>query len=59
MERFIDPCCEKCTHTKDTPCPQFIECCLEGPLCHEDAGCAEKRRTIINKAAHSPDFVIH
>ncbi|MGI6097738.1 MAG: CCxxC motif-containing NuoF prefix domain-containing protein [Dethiobacteria bacterium] len=58
MERFIDPCCDKCTHSKETPCEQFIDCCLNGPLCHEDSICAEKRKAIIRKAARSPDFVV-
>ncbi|NLY39130.1 MAG: hypothetical protein GX044_07505 [Firmicutes bacterium] len=58
MERFIDPCCERCTHTTKTPCKDFVECCVEGPLCHEDEACAAKRKALIDKVAINNKFVI-
>jgi hypothetical protein len=58
MERFIDQCCEKCTHSSRTPCKDFIRCCLEGPICHDDILCAEKRKAIVDKVALNEHFVI-
>lgn len=58
MKRFIDPCCEKCTHSKETPCKDFVECCIRGPICHESAACAAKRKAIIEKVALNEHFVI-
>jgi NADH-quinone oxidoreductase subunit F len=56
MQRFIDPCCEECAHSKKTPCDQFVECCLSGPLCHENEKCRAAREAIITRLAHSPAF---
>ncbi|MDW7738673.1 MAG: CCxxC motif-containing NuoF prefix domain-containing protein [Bacillota bacterium] len=58
MERFIDHCCEKCTHSKTTPCKDFIKCCVEGPICHEDPVCAEQRKAIMDKVALNEQFVV-
>jgi NADH-quinone oxidoreductase subunit F len=56
MEKFIDPCCEECFNSKEKPCEQFVECCLEGPLCHENETCRKAREEIVNKYSHSPAF---
>ena len=37
-------CCEACWHSPTRPCPQLIECLLDGPLCHESEACAIRRR---------------
>jgi len=58
VEKFIDHCCEKCTHTANKPCKDFVKCCVEGPICHEDPACAEKRKAIIETVALDDDFVI-
>mgnify|MGYP001138400504 CR=1 FL=1 len=58
MERFIDQCCEKCTHSKLTPCRDFVKCCVEGPVCHDNNDCVAKRKAIIEKVALNEDFVI-
>ncbi len=58
MDKFIDHCCEKCTHAKENPCKNFIKCCMEGPICHENETCAEKRKAIIEKVALNEQFVI-
>lgn len=42
MKSFIEKCCEQCWHTSETPCEQFIACCIDGPLCHQDIKCKEK-----------------
>lgn len=39
MKDFNQLCCEKCWHTTDKPCEHFIQCCTEGPLCHNDDNC--------------------
>ena len=59
MERFIDPCCEKCFNSKEKPCDQFVECCLEGPLCHENETCKKAREAITNKYSHSSHYREH
>ena len=56
MKKFIDPCCPECFNSKENPCTQFIECCLAGPLCHENPACKEKREAIIQRLAHSPGY---
>ena len=58
MKRFIDPCCEKCTHSNITPCQDFVECCTKGPICHESRACAAKRKAIIEKASLNEHFAI-
>lgn len=58
MERFIDRCCERCTHSKESPCKDFVECRVEGPLCHEDQACTKKRKAVIEKVALNEKFVI-
>jgi NADH-quinone oxidoreductase subunit F len=35
-------CCERCTHDSENPCPDYIQCRTEGPLCHKDENCREK-----------------
>lgn len=59
MKQFIDPCCKKCTHSKSNPCERFVECCMKGPLCHDNMACALKREVIIEAVAHNPQFVVH
>ncbi len=57
MKRFLDKCCARCFHSNDNPCHQLIECCLRGPLCHEDETCSQMRQTIISNLAHSCEYV--
>ncbi len=58
MQKFIDHCCEKCTHTRENPCKDFIHCCIDGPICHENPSCSLKRQDIIKKVALNDRFVI-
>ena len=46
MKTYIEPCCDKCWHTKENPCDKFVVCCLEGPLCHSDTDCKNKFTTL-------------
>lgn len=45
--RITDPCCSECWHTLENPCPQFVECLLEGPLCHDNPECARLRHNTV------------
>ena len=38
------PCCDRCTHSAQDPCPDFVPCITAGPLCHDDPDCTERRR---------------
>ncbi len=42
MKTFNEKCCEQCWHSSETPCDQFIACCIDGPLCHKDENCTSK-----------------
>ncbi|HOI30066.1 MAG TPA: NADH-ubiquinone oxidoreductase-F iron-sulfur binding region domain-containing protein [Melioribacteraceae bacterium] len=42
MKNYIDKCCDQCWHSIETPCEQFIACCTDGPLCHQDEVCKTK-----------------
>ncbi len=58
MEKFIDHCCEKCTHSKESPCKDFVKCCLEGPICHENEACAGQRKAMVDRVALNENFTI-
>ncbi|WP_240984353.1 NADH-quinone oxidoreductase subunit NuoF [Acididesulfobacillus acetoxydans] len=47
MKTLLDPCCERCTHTPETPCRDYIRCLTAGPLCHDDPGCRAKRSGLL------------
>ena len=36
MKTFVEILGEKCWHSPEKPCEQFIACCTEGPLCFHD-----------------------
>jgi NADH-quinone oxidoreductase subunit F len=40
--KLMEHCCEKCTHTSDNPCKDYVKCRTEGPLCHDDPSCKSK-----------------
>lgn len=46
---LLDKCCEKCWHFLDNPCPDYIECRLNGPLCHSDEKCKSLRKKRIEE----------
>ncbi|MCL6559280.1 MAG: NADH-quinone oxidoreductase subunit NuoF [Firmicutes bacterium] len=54
MNNLLDKCCAKCTHSPQTPCKDYIICRLDGPVCHEDSTCREKRRQLLNKLFPPP-----
>jgi len=54
MSIATTPCCGKCWHTPDTPCPDIAVCLQEGPQCHDDAVCrtAVKERLAAARRDH-------
>ena len=49
---LIDACCSRCTHTAAAPCDRYLRCRMEGPLCHEDAACADRLAAARATALH-------
>ena len=41
---IMEPCCDECSHSIENPCPNYVSCRLNGPLCHEKEECKEKFR---------------
>ena len=39
-----DACCAACTRSLDHPCPDFVACALDGPICHDDEACRRTRQ---------------
>ncbi|MEW6194799.1 MAG: NADH-ubiquinone oxidoreductase-F iron-sulfur binding region domain-containing protein [Bacteroidota bacterium] len=48
MKSYLEKCCDQCWHSVDTPCEQFVACCIEGPLCHKDDECTRKYKSLHN-----------
>ncbi len=46
---LMDKCCDKCWHTLEYPCRNYIRCRVEGPLCHDDPECKRKRENRIKE----------
>ena len=36
-------CCNECWHNEEHPCPDFVSCLLDGPICHDKNGCRDFR----------------
>jgi len=45
--KLTERCCERCRHSRETPCPDWVNCVTGPPLCHESKDCAEKNRSRI------------
>ena len=52
LNKLMDPCCARCSHTTTTPCANFIACRMDGPRCHKDAACSERLTAARRLAAH-------
>ena len=48
MIQMKDPCCSKCHHSNEKPCPDLIECRINGPICHDSSECSSHRATALN-----------
>ena len=48
MKKMHDPCCSKCHHSAEKPCPDLIECRVNGPVCHESIDCRNLRHEALD-----------
>ncbi|PKL45497.1 MAG: NADH-quinone oxidoreductase subunit F [Candidatus Riflebacteria bacterium HGW-Riflebacteria-1] len=48
MMNMKDPCCSKCHHSNETPCPDLIECRISGPVCHDSKECRSNRTAALS-----------
>jgi len=55
MKNLMDKCCDKCTHTLSSPCKDYIKCRKEGPICHQDEACRQKRADFLGDIHLAPD----
>ena len=45
MARLVDErCCDRCWHGASRPCPNRVECLVDGPICHESDDCRRAAR---------------
>jgi len=51
-EQLTGPCCELCWHQPSKPCPKYVECMHEGPLCHDNPGCRERKAEALTYFRH-------
>ena len=49
MGLLLFKCCDKCTHFDGKPCRDFVRCRVEGPICHDDVGCGELRKSLVSR----------
>ncbi|MEM2875413.1 MAG: CCxxC motif-containing NuoF prefix domain-containing protein, partial [Candidatus Bathyarchaeia archaeon] len=49
---FMDRCCDECSHSLENPCPDYIPCRTQGPLCHSSEGCRIKRSTAMDRVIY-------
>lgn len=52
MNSLFDRCCEKCTHSTDTPCPDYVACRTTGPLCHTSEKCSSEISRLLKEALY-------
>ncbi len=56
------PCCDLCTHSHERPCPRFVACITEGPLCHDNEKCRSLRSARLKEVAREtvkePVFIV-
>jgi NADH-quinone oxidoreductase subunit F len=45
----MDKCCDKCQHTPASPCKDYVKCRTEGPICHQDEACRQKRAQFLTQ----------
>jgi len=50
----MDKCCTRCQHTPATPCRDYVICRREGPLCHDDEICRQKRQGVLTRITARP-----
>jgi NADH:ubiquinone oxidoreductase subunit F (NADH-binding)/NAD-dependent dihydropyrimidine dehydrogenase PreA subunit len=57
MNGLMDDCCEKCTHSAETPCKNYVVCRTSGPLCHESEGCKTRIEEAIDHTLYGSSGV--
>jgi len=57
MNSYFGKCCDECWHSSEKPCEMFVQCCTEGPLCHHNEECAEKRKSLGKKLRYEENEV--
>ncbi|MEA1926705.1 MAG: CCxxC motif-containing NuoF prefix domain-containing protein, partial [Candidatus Auribacterota bacterium] len=59
---LTEKCCDKCWHSMERPCPDWVACVTGKPLCHDDDGCAGKNaarmRTLRREEIDKPIFFV-
>jgi len=55
MKTFVEILGDKCWHSAEKPCEQFIACCTEGPLCFHD----QKSKELIQEFNKKLTYQIH
>ncbi len=59
---LTEPCCARCTHAPEKPCTKRVECLLDGPFCHDDPACRQKRQANAKQARRQtvaePVFIV-
>lgn len=48
MKALANACCEKCHHTASSPCSDYVKCRTEGPICHDEPVCKQKRQQLMS-----------
>ncbi|MEM2739617.1 MAG: NADH-ubiquinone oxidoreductase-F iron-sulfur binding region domain-containing protein [Candidatus Bathyarchaeia archaeon] len=46
---LMDKCCTLCKHSAETPCRKYVACRVDGPLCHDEVDCREKRKLRVSE----------
>jgi len=54
---LMEPCCEHCTHTVETPCRDYILCRIKGPLCHSSDECAAKFGVAVEETLYGSEGI--
>ena len=43
MSKLGIHCCDRCWHSNEQPCPDYVACLTHGPLCHANDACKQSR----------------
>jgi len=52
---LMEKCCEKCTHSSNSPCADYIPCRTKGPLCHFNEQCESKIQRVIDQTIYGDE----
>jgi len=54
---LMDNCCEKCSHSSESPCADYVICRSRGPLCHSDDKCKSKIEALNEKTLYGENGI--